>query len=86
MNHTIGEVDGEQGNGKSYNDNYAPYSKAIEAVANELNALLIDVPKQMSERGIKVEDFVSEDQIHLSLVANEDYAEIIYTGLNEIKL
>ena len=86
LNHTIGEVDGEQGNGKSYNDNYAPYSKAIEAVANELNALLIDVPKQMSERGIKVEDFVSEDQIHLSLVANEDYAEIIYTGLNEIKL
>ena len=86
LNHTIGEVDDEQGNGKSYNDNYAPYSKAIEAVANELNALLIDVPKQMSERGIKADDFVSDDQIHLSLAANQDYAEIIYAGLNEIKL
>jgi len=86
LNHTIGEVDGEQGNGKSYNDNYAPYSKAIQAITNELDALLIDIPTQMSERGIKAEDFVSDDQIHLSLAANQDYAEIIYDGLKEIKL
>lgn len=86
LNHTIGEDDGEQGNGKSYNDNYAPYSKAIQAITHELDALLIDIPMQMLERGIKTEDFVSDDQIHLSLAANQDYAEIIYAGLNEIKL
>jgi len=86
LNHTIGEVDGEQGNGKSYNDNYAPYSKAIQAIAIEVGATLIDIPMRMLERGIKTEDFVSEDQIHLSLAANNDYAEFIYAGLNEIKL
>jgi len=86
LNHTIGEVDGEQGNGNSYNDNYAPYSKAIQGVANELDAQLIDIPMQMLERGIKVEDFVSDDQIHLSFAANQDYAEFIYDGLKEIKL
>lgn len=86
LNHTIGEVDGEQGNGKSYNDNYAPYSKAIKAAAKEVDALLIDIPMQMTELGIRAADFVSEDQIHLSLAANQDYAEIIYAGLKEIKL
>ena len=86
LNHTIGEVDGEQGNGKSYNDNYAPYNKAIQAIAKEVDVVLIDIPMQMLERGIKAEDFVSDDQIHLSLAANQDYAEIIYAGLNAIKL
>lgn len=86
LNHTIGEVDGEQGNDKSYNDNYAPYHKAIQGVANELDALLIDIPLYMQQLGIKAEDFVVDDQIHLSSPANEDYAEIIYAGLNEIKL
>ncbi|GJM05109.1 MAG: esterase [marine bacterium B5-7] len=85
LNHTIGEVDGEQGNGKSYNDNYAPYNKAIQTIAKEVKAVLIDIPMQMLERGIKTEDFVSDDQIHLSLAANNDYAEFIYAGLNKIK-
>jgi lysophospholipase L1-like esterase len=86
LNHTIGEVDGEQGNGKKYNDNYVPYNKVIQKIASRLDALLIDIPLQMQQQGIKTEDFVSEDQIHLSLAANQDYAEFIYAGLNEIKL
>jgi lysophospholipase L1-like esterase len=86
LNHTIGEVDGEQGNAESYNDNYAPYNKAIRRIADELGALLIDISSQMLQRGIKTDDFVAEDQIHLSLAANQDYADIIYDGLNEINL
>jgi lysophospholipase L1-like esterase len=86
LNHSIGDVDGKQGNGKSYNDNYEPYNTAIRRIAGELNTLLIDVPLQMSLRGIKTEDFVSGDQIHLSLEANHDYADIIYSELNNIEL
>jgi lysophospholipase L1-like esterase len=86
LNHTIGEVDGEQGNGDRYNDNFAPYNKAIHKLSSDLEALLIDIPSQMLQRGIKTADFVSEDQLHLSLLANHDYADIIYAGLNEIKL
>jgi len=44
LNHTIGEVDGKQGNSKSYNENVAPYNTAIRKISGELNALLIDIP------------------------------------------
>jgi len=40
----------------------------------------------MSIEDIKVEDFVADDQIHLSLSANHLYADMIYAGLNGIKL
>lgn len=86
LNHTIGEVDGEQGNGKKYNDNFLPYNKTIRKIADQLAARLIDIPLQMSERGIRTADFVSDDELHLSLHANHDYADIIYTGLNKIEL
>lgn len=86
LNHTIGAVNGKQGNGKNYNDNYGPYAIAIRNIAGELNAALIDIPQQMLQREIKAEDFVSDDQIHLSLTANHDYAAIIFTELNHIKL
>lgn len=86
LNHTIGEVEGEQGNGESYNDNCVAYNAAIRRIALALDAGLIDIPLQMTLRSISTEDFVAEDQIHLSLQGNYDYADIIYTGLNEIKL
>ena len=86
LNHTIGDIDGEQGNGKKYNDNYDPYDIAIKKMAGELNALLINIPGQMLQREIKTEDFVSDDKIHLSLAANHDYADMIYAGINELKL
>jgi lysophospholipase L1-like esterase len=86
LNHTIGEVDGEQGNGKKYNDNFLPYNKTIRKIAAQSGARLIDIPLQMTERGIKTVDFLSDDELHLSLQANHDYADIIYAGLNEIEL
>ena len=86
LNHTIGEVDGEQGNGKKYTDNFLSYNKMIRKIADQLDARLIDIPLHMSERGIKTADFVSDDELHLSLYANHDYADIIYSGLNEIEL
>jgi len=86
LNHSIGEVDGKQGNGKSYNENVIPYNNAIRHIADELKAELIDIPLQMSIRDIDVNDFVAGDKIHLSLSANHIYADIIYTALNQINL
>jgi lysophospholipase L1-like esterase len=86
MDHIIGEVDGEQGNGKTYNENIIPYNTAVRNIVNELKAEFIDIPLQMSIRNIEINDFVSGDKIHLSLEANHAYADIIYTSLNQIEL
>lgn len=86
LNHSIGEVDGKQGNGKIYNENIIPYNNMIRDIAKGLKAELIDIPLQMSIRNIDVKDFVSADQIHLSLPANHLYADIIFTALNQIEL
>ncbi len=86
LNHSIGEVDGKQGNGKTYNENIAPYNNEIRKIANELKTDLIDIPLQMSIRDIDINNFVSADQIHLSIEANHDYADIIYTSLKQIEL
>ena len=86
LNHTIGEVDGKQGNAKTYNENVVPYNAMIQKIAIDLDATLIDLPMQMMIRDVKVKDFVAGDQIHLSLSANHLYADMIYAGLNGIKL
>jgi lysophospholipase L1-like esterase len=86
LNHSIGEVDGKQGNGKTYNENVAPYNNMIRNIANELKAELIDIPLQMSIRNIDIDDFVSGDKLHLALEANHAYADIVYNALNQIEL
>ena len=86
LNHSIGEVDGKQGNGKTYNENIILYNNEIRKIANELKTDLIDLPLQMSLRDIDINSFVSADQIHLSIEANHVYADIIYTSLKQIKL
>lgn len=86
LNHTIGEVDGKQGNGKTYNENMQPYNNAIRQIVSELKAELIDMPLQMALRDVDINDFVSDDKLHLSINANDIYADIIYSGLNQIQL
>ncbi len=86
VNHTIGNVDGDQGNGESYNANYMPYEHAIRNVARELDAQCIDLPVIMKERGIDLQNFLSDDQIHLSTHANEDYATMIFDSLDNQNL
>ncbi len=86
LNHSIGDVDGKQGNGKTYNENLNPYNYTIREIINELKSGFIDIPLQMSIRNIDTYKFVSGDNIHLSLEANHTYADIIYSGLNKIEL
>lgn len=81
INHSIGEVPGQQGNGDSYQNNTAPYNIAVRDLAVTLNTPYIDLPAMMSARGIGVNEFVSEDKLHLSQLGNQFYAEMIMEGL-----
>ena len=86
VNHSIGNIDGKQGNGKTFNENAIPYSRIIRELAKENKVNVIDIPLQMSIRNIATQDFVAGDQIHLALNANPHYADIIYQGLNDLVL
>ncbi len=86
VNHLIGKVDDQQGNGISFNENFSPYNKTVKQLADELDAYLIDLPAMMRERNITVEQFVADDQIHLSLPANRHYADMVFDGLNNFSL
>ncbi len=81
INHSIGAVPGKQGNGKSFNENFHPYNEAIRTLAGKLNAATIDLPLMMRERKVDLDNFLSLDLIHLSMEANEHYAEMIFAAL-----
>ncbi|MEM7027762.1 MAG: SGNH/GDSL hydrolase family protein [Pseudomonadota bacterium] len=84
INHLIAEVDDIQGNQRSFNDNFQPYNDLIKTIADDLQSHVIDMPDKMRSKGIVVEEFVSADGIHLDSNANETYAEMIYTGIDQI--
>lgn len=86
LNHLIGNVDDEQGNGISFNDNFAPYNDMIQTLATEFGCHLINLPEKMRQQDIDLSEFVTDDQIHLTKAGNQYYAEMIYAGLNEISL
>lgn len=81
INHTIGAVPGEQGNGQSYKDNVEPYSIAIGQIAEELQTSCIDLPSMMTQRQVDLGTFLTEDQIHLSADGNRVYADMVFGDL-----
>jgi len=81
INHSIGAVTGKQGNRKTYNENFLPYNKAIRKLATELKTPCVDLPLLMRQREINLDDFLSLDLLHLSLEANDEYAEMIFETL-----
>lgn len=78
INHTIGAVPGKQGNGKTYNENFLPYNDLIRSLSSELKTPCIDLPLLMRQREIDLDLFLSLDLLHLSVEANEIYADMIY--------
>jgi lysophospholipase L1-like esterase len=81
INHTIGVVPGEQGNGQSYKDNVQPYNIAIGQIAEELETSYIDLPSMMTKRQVDLGTFLAEDQIHLSADGNRIYTDMVFDGL-----
>jgi lysophospholipase L1-like esterase len=81
VNHTIGFVPGEQGNGKSYKDNVEPYNIAIGQIAQELKTSCIDLPSMMAQRRVDLGTFLAEDQVHLSADGNRIYADMVFDSV-----
>lgn len=81
INHTIGAIPGEQGNGKSYKDNVEPYNVAIGQLAQEMKTSCIDLPSMMTQRRIDLGMFLAEDQVHLSVDGNRIYADMVFDSV-----
>jgi acyl-CoA thioesterase-1 len=84
LNHRIGPVPGEQGNGKSYQENFAPYNACIADMAAQMNLPVIDLPALMTAHDLGPEMLVRADGIHLSEDGNFHYAEMVYAGLRPL--
>ena len=69
------------GNGKTYEENYAPYRNAVVETARSLRTRVIDIPAALQARGLTSHDLVVEDGLHLSARGNALYAEIVFRAL-----
>ncbi len=81
ISHTSRRPFGTQGNGKTYQENFAPYNPAIREVAEALGAPTIDLPVIMDRRGVNLDEFLGEDGLHLSEAGNHEYADMVFEAL-----
>ena len=83
LNHTIAEVEGRQGNGLTYNENLLAYDKAVIEFAEELRAEVIDLPGMMAVKGAPLQEYLSYDNLHLSVAGNKHYAQMVFDVIIE---
>jgi len=83
LNHSIAEVDGRQGNGLTYNQNLLPYDQAVIKLAEELKAKVIDLPGIMAAKEIPLDEYLSDDNLHLSEAGNKHYAQMVFDVIIE---
>ena len=83
LNHSIAEVDERQGNGLTYNQNLLPYDKAVIKLAEELKAKVIDLPGIMAAKEIPLDEYLSDDNLHLSEAGNKHYAQMVFDVIIE---
>jgi lysophospholipase L1-like esterase len=83
LNHSIAEVDGRQGNGPTYNENLLPYDQAVIKLAEELKAKVIDLPGMMTAKEISLDEYLSDDNLHLSEAGNKHYAQMVFDVIIE---
>ena len=83
LNHNIAEVDGRQGNGLTYNQNLLPYDQAVITLAEELEAEVIDLPVMMAAKETPLNEYLSDDNLHLSEAGNKHYAQMVFDVIIE---
>ena len=83
LNHSIAEVDGRQGNGLTYNQNLLPYDQAVIRLVEELKAKVIDLPGIMAAKEIPLDEYLSDDNLHLSEAGNKHYAQMVFDVIIE---
>ena len=84
VNHPIASISEHQGNGKSFNENVAPYIEAVRDVASVLAAATIELPELMRSRRVDLQSFLDEDGLHLSTRGNHWYADMVFARLCEL--
>jgi lysophospholipase L1-like esterase len=83
LNHSIAEVDGRQGNGLTYSQNLLPYDQAVITLAEELKAEVIDLPGMMAAKETPLDEYLSDDNLHLSEAGNKHYAQMVFDAIIE---
>lgn len=84
INHAIGAIDGRQGNGQSYNANFAPYETALRELVSQLGAQAVDLPARMRDAGADLDAFLAADRLHLSPGGNRVYADMVFAALKHL--
>ncbi len=85
VNHTITGGPAEQGNGRTYIENFTPYNEAIRELAEELSVPALDLPAMLVEKQVDLEVFLApHDHLHLSTAGNHIYAELVFEALRNI--
>jgi len=65
-------------------ESYKAYARITRQVATETGSPLIDLYRMMAEREIGLENFVTEDGIHLTANGNAQYAAMVLDGLKPV--
>jgi lysophospholipase L1-like esterase len=70
-----------QGNNKSVGANLEPYSQEARAWARNENLTVIDLPELLKQEVVSMEEFWSDDGVHLSPLGNRLYANFVFSSL-----
>ena len=70
-----------QGNNKSVGANLEPYSQEARAWARYENLAVVDLPELLKQEGVPMDEFWSNDGVHLSPLGNRLYANFVYSSL-----
>ncbi len=75
----------DQGNGRSYTENFRIYQPVIRELAKELDLPLIDLEKEMLDAEVDLGELLApHDGLHLSLSGQQIYADFIFTRLKSL--
>lgn len=70
-----------QGNNISVGANLEPYSQEARAWARNENLTVIDLPELLKQEGVSMDEFWSDDGVHLSPLGNRLYANFVFSSL-----
>jgi lysophospholipase L1-like esterase len=70
-----------QGNNKSAGANLEPYSQEARAWARYENLAVVDLPELLKQEEVSMDEFWSNDGVHLSPLGNRLYANFVYSSL-----
>lgn len=80
-NHRVSQAVEGQGNGRSRQENAAPYNAAIRELATLKHVAVVDIAAGISARGEDAAALLHDDGVHLSPAGNRTYATLMHAAL-----